>query len=182
MRFVYSNPELERAIADANTLEELNTAFVRLSELVPSFLAPEIRGRQMFCPELDKQAARLPGRLGLADIAAEKSNDNVCIVATRFYGTGGHSKVASDIARLIGAERTTIVFTDLYSQLRERDLPNMAASVYPRRALIRLSAGTLVEKVLELQASKRDLADAILNADQGALGRIGREELELLLG
>ena len=45
-----------------------------------------------------------------------------------------------------------------------------------------VARGTVEEKVLELQASKRDLADAILNADQGALGRIGREELELLLG
>lgn len=37
------------------------------------------------------------------------------------------------------------------------------------------------EKILELQASKRALADAILSTDQGMLTAIGREELELLL-
>jgi SNF2 family DNA or RNA helicase len=40
---------------------------------------------------------------------------------------------------------------------------------------------TIEEKILELQRSKRDLADAILAEDQGALAGIGREELELLL-
>jgi superfamily II DNA or RNA helicase len=40
---------------------------------------------------------------------------------------------------------------------------------------------TIEEKVLELQASKRALADAILGADQGVLAGIGREELEMLL-
>jgi superfamily II DNA or RNA helicase len=40
---------------------------------------------------------------------------------------------------------------------------------------------TIEEKILELQRSKRDLADAILSEDQGTLAKIGREELELLL-
>ena len=38
------------------------------------------------------------------------------------------------------------------------------------------------EKILELQASKRALADAILGQDQGVLAQIGRAELEALLG
>jgi SNF2 family DNA or RNA helicase len=41
---------------------------------------------------------------------------------------------------------------------------------------------TVEEKILELQASKRALADAILGQDQGVLAGIGREELEMLLG
>lgn len=41
---------------------------------------------------------------------------------------------------------------------------------------------TIEAKILQLQESKRALADAILSADQGALSSIGREELELLLG
>ncbi len=41
---------------------------------------------------------------------------------------------------------------------------------------------TVEEKILELQASKRALADAILGQDQGVLAGIGREELEALLG
>jgi SNF2 family DNA or RNA helicase len=40
---------------------------------------------------------------------------------------------------------------------------------------------TVEEKILELQASKRALADAILGQDQGVLAQIGREELEMLL-
>jgi SNF2 family DNA or RNA helicase len=45
-----------------------------------------------------------------------------------------------------------------------------------------VARATIEEKVLELQASKRALADAILGADQGVLAGIGREELEMLLG
>jgi SNF2 family DNA or RNA helicase len=41
---------------------------------------------------------------------------------------------------------------------------------------------TVEEKILELQQTKRDLADAILNEDQGLLSKIGREELGMLLG
>jgi SNF2 family DNA or RNA helicase len=40
---------------------------------------------------------------------------------------------------------------------------------------------TVEEKVLELQKSKRELADAILAADQSLLGDLTRKELELLL-
>jgi SNF2 family DNA or RNA helicase len=41
---------------------------------------------------------------------------------------------------------------------------------------------TIESRILELQASKRALADAILSEDKGGLGGIGRTELELLLG
>jgi SNF2 family DNA or RNA helicase len=44
-----------------------------------------------------------------------------------------------------------------------------------------VASGTIEEKILELQASKRALADAILGQDQSALSNIGREELEMLL-
>jgi SNF2 family DNA or RNA helicase len=40
---------------------------------------------------------------------------------------------------------------------------------------------TIEEKILELQRTKRALADAILGADNGIIAQIGREELELLL-
>ena len=45
-----------------------------------------------------------------------------------------------------------------------------------------VARGTIEEKILELQASKRALADAILGQDQGVLAQIGRSELEMLLG
>ena len=40
---------------------------------------------------------------------------------------------------------------------------------------------TVEEKILELQRSKRALADAIIQADQSLLARLSREDLELLL-
>ncbi len=45
-----------------------------------------------------------------------------------------------------------------------------------------IARDTVEEKILQLQAGKRALADAILSEDAGVLSSIGREELELLLG
>ena len=44
-----------------------------------------------------------------------------------------------------------------------------------------IARDTVEEKVLELQARKRDLADAIITADNSLIRDLGREELELLL-
>jgi len=44
-----------------------------------------------------------------------------------------------------------------------------------------ISKGTVEEKVLELQKSKRDLADAIIGEDNRLIGSLQREDLELLL-
>jgi superfamily II DNA or RNA helicase len=44
-----------------------------------------------------------------------------------------------------------------------------------------IARDTVEEKVLELQQTKRELADAILGENQGLLSRITREDLELLL-
>jgi superfamily II DNA or RNA helicase len=44
-----------------------------------------------------------------------------------------------------------------------------------------IAKDTVEEKVLELQKSKRDLADAIINADNGVLRNLTRDDLELLL-
>lgn len=152
MKFAYRNPEIEDAIANARNRDDLDAALGRLADLVPSFMTPEIRGRQMFCPRLDALVSDLPRRLQLDDVPRAKSNDNVCILATRFYPTGGHSKVAADISRLIGAERVTIVFTDLYRQLRYSQLlaPGPQDRLYQRRATSILSAPTRVEKIVEL--------------------------------
>ncbi len=45
-----------------------------------------------------------------------------------------------------------------------------------------IARDTVEEKVLELQKSKRDLADAIINADNSLIRNLSREDLELLLG
>jgi superfamily II DNA or RNA helicase len=44
-----------------------------------------------------------------------------------------------------------------------------------------ISVNTVEEKIAELQASKRDLADAILHADAGPLRDLKKEDLEVLL-
>ena len=44
-----------------------------------------------------------------------------------------------------------------------------------------IARDTVEEKVLELQRSKRDLADAIINADNSLIGNMTREDVELLL-
>jgi SNF2 family DNA or RNA helicase len=44
-----------------------------------------------------------------------------------------------------------------------------------------IARDTVEEKVLELQARKRALADAVITADNSLIRDLGREELELLL-
>ena len=44
-----------------------------------------------------------------------------------------------------------------------------------------IARDTVEEKVLQLQATKRDLADAIINADNSLIRSLGRDDLELLL-
>jgi len=44
-----------------------------------------------------------------------------------------------------------------------------------------IARDTVEEKVLELQQSKRHLADAIINADNSLIRQLNREDLELLL-
>jgi SNF2 family DNA or RNA helicase len=44
-----------------------------------------------------------------------------------------------------------------------------------------IAKDTVEEKILELQRSKRDLADAIITADNSVIGSLTREDLELLL-
>lgn len=44
-----------------------------------------------------------------------------------------------------------------------------------------IARGTVEEKVLELQNTKRDLADAIISADNSVIRGLGKEDLELLL-
>jgi superfamily II DNA or RNA helicase len=44
-----------------------------------------------------------------------------------------------------------------------------------------ITKNTVEEKVLALQQTKRELADAIINADNSLIGKLGREDLEMLL-
>ena len=44
-----------------------------------------------------------------------------------------------------------------------------------------IARDTVEEKILELQSAKRELADAIIQADRSLMAKLGREDLELLL-
>jgi SNF2 family DNA or RNA helicase len=44
-----------------------------------------------------------------------------------------------------------------------------------------IARDTVEEKVLQLQERKRDLADAIIRADEGPVASLTRDDLELLL-
>jgi hypothetical protein len=150
--FIYENPEIEGELRAAGSLDALEAALQKISRLVPSFMSPAIRGRQMFCPGLDAAIPELVRKLKLADVPLTKSNENVCIVATRFYNTGGHSKVAADITRIIGRPNISIVATDIYRQLKQRQLMKGQASLGPfeARSFVILSAPTMLEKIVEL--------------------------------
>lgn len=151
MQYEYRRLELERALDDARTVDALEAAISAVAALHPDIEKPEILGRQMLCTGLDATIPNIARRLGFADLPLTKSNDNVCIVGTAFHSFGGHSKVAEDISRLIGAERTTVVLTDVYRERNHLSLlhPPKGAPLQ-RRATLLLGAQTLVGKVLEL--------------------------------
>lgn len=153
-RFAYRNAELQSRLTSAKTFDDLESALDAVTKLIPTFFTPEIYGRQVYCYDLDRTIQNVLNKLRLPTVELDKSNDNVCVLATRFYDTGGHSKVAADICARLGADRVSIIFTDLYRQLGYRLLINedRSASPFPRRSQILLSAPTLIEKIIELHA------------------------------
>lgn len=104
----------------------------------------------MFTPNLDRLATVIAERMRLKEVPLARGDDNACIVATRFYASGGHSRVAGDICRLIGAEHMSIVLTDIYRHLRHHQLLGGPPADHPARSVALLSAPTLTEKILEL--------------------------------
>ncbi|MEX0789424.1 MAG: C-terminal helicase domain-containing protein, partial [Actinomycetota bacterium] len=61
------------------------------------------------------------------------------------------------------------------------DRAHRIGQVNPVFAYRLIAKDTVEEKVLQLQDSKRALADAIIGADNSLIRQIGREDLELLL-
>jgi SNF2 family DNA or RNA helicase len=49
------------------------------------------------------------------------------------------------------------------------------------RPVALIAKDTVEEKILELQGTKRALADAIVQADESLMAKLSREDLELLL-
>ncbi|MER8124669.1 hypothetical protein ABS198_20530, partial [Acinetobacter baumannii] len=83
------------------------------------FREPEIYARTLYCTGIDALVPRVARGLNLLDRPAPgKSNDNPVIVATKFYGTGGHTQIARDIVARLPADATAAIYTDVYSELR----------------------------------------------------------------
>ena len=61
------------------------------------------------------------------------------------------------------------------------DRAHRIGQVRPVFASRLVARDTVEEKILELQASKRDLADAVIQADKSLLAGLSREDLEMLL-
>lgn len=152
MHFSYENPDLERALSQARSLDELESALRSLGGLWPSsFLAPEAVGRQMLSPRLDALVPSVASALNLKDIQLGKSNENICIIATELYDTGGHSRVVSDITKIIGREKTILILTDIYGARGYAQPINLRSD--PRfevRSVMALSANSLAERIIEL--------------------------------
>lgn len=155
MLFDHSMPAMEAQLRAARSFEELEAALQSIIGLVPTLMAQDVRGHRLFCSALDLAISELPRRLGLPPVAFERGQENVIILATRVYPTGGHSRVIADIARLMGGHRVTVIFTDIYRQVsyrgqlsrREQD-----QALIPTRSAVILNAPTLVEKIVELHA------------------------------
>ncbi|WP_296598691.1 hypothetical protein [Phenylobacterium sp.] len=152
MRFLFEQPELQRALAEARNTEALEEAFYGIGQLSERFRAPDIYGRRLFAKSLDDLTPRVATRLRLQDLPrGVKSNDNVCILATQFYRTGGHTRVVADIIQRLQPDGAALLVTDTY---REQRVGQFFREGSPRthleeRAFMLCTAPTLVERVLE---------------------------------
>lgn len=155
MRFLYQQPELELELAQAKTVDALEAVLKKIVLLPQGFRAPAVYGRQLFARNFDILVARTAQRLGLADVPrGEKSNDNVCILMTRSYGSGGHTRVAADLIERLQPAGAVVLMTDIYRELRYSDLIHKPAAGDPLKDRARLicASATLVERIFETHA------------------------------
>ena len=145
--------DLEQDCAAAQTTEAVEAVLQKIYKVTPRLRDPANFGRKLFTPGLDALIPLLAARLQLTDVTQTKSNDRVCIVATRFYDTGGHTRVAQDIMAGLGPDRrATMIFTDLRGEIRYRVLfaSRRLRSHLGEHACLILSAGSLTERIVEL--------------------------------
>lgn len=200
MDYAFEDAALEQEIAEAAAIADptarnsaLNAVFTRLIRLPGKFRTPEIYGRKLFAPGLDALIPMVAGRLGLGDRPGVKSNDNPCIVDTRLYGTGGHSRVVADILNHLRPATAAIIHTDLYRELRYRafmgahglrtdmgeratmivrgeTVPELAAAIYSTLAALRPTRIFLLCHPMDVAAVLacwpfRDVVDFVHHAD-----------------
>lgn len=154
-RFTYAAAEVERALAEAREFPALDQALADVMNLREGFREPEIYARTLYCTGIDALVPRVARGLNLLDRPAPgKSNDNPVIVATKFYGTGGHTQIARDIVARLPADATAAIYTDVYSELRYHALqafPGLRSDLGERATLI-LDAASPSARILELYA------------------------------
>ncbi|THD60498.1 hypothetical protein [Phenylobacterium sp.] len=147
-------PVLAQALVEAKTLDALEAALSQVSRLTPRIRDGENFGRRLFTRGLDAGLARVSRALQMQAEPLAKSNDNLVIVASQFYSTGGHTRVAADIVRGLGPDRQPLlVMTNMGDGgLAYRDQIAGARLTTPmgERAQLILGARTYAEKAIEL--------------------------------
>ncbi|MCR5873931.1 hypothetical protein LRS10_06950 [Phenylobacterium sp. J426] len=153
MNHILDLPELEREIADAPDFDAFEAALRKLTDLRQGFREPGVYGQKLYLKGLDDLIPTITRGLSLPDVPGERSNAQVVILATRFYRTGGHSQVAFDVARRLGPDAVTVIFTATdEGELSYRKLlggPHRTEQLQERASLV-LSSATLTERILEL--------------------------------
>lgn len=152
MKHVYDVPEVQRALAQLDDVNNLNPILKHISTLNQRFRDADIYARRLFTPGIDVHVPKLARMLRLGDRDLPRSNDNAVFIVSRMYRTGGHSQVLRDIAERLAPGSFTLVTTGLYAELRygmtlSAELP---ASAYGERTVLALQSQTLAERAIEL--------------------------------
>ncbi len=93
------------------------------------------------------------------------------------WGAGG--MLIAIIVAVVKAGRQLPTPASIRSLLdQQNECGGLLMKVFAHRLIAR---DTVEEKVLQLQSNKRNLADAIISADNSLIRDLGREDLELLL-
>ncbi|MBS0361098.1 MAG: glycosyltransferase [Proteobacteria bacterium] len=146
-------PELAAELMAARTAEALEAALAKVAQLTPRIREPENYGRRLFTPGLDAGLMRVARALQLTVTPPPKSNAKVAIVASQFYATGGHTRVARDVAAALGPDnRPLLILSNLGDgSVRYQGLLNSGLKTpFDEAAVLIAQAPTLVERIVEL--------------------------------
>ena len=152
MSFDLDTTELANEVLAAATADELEPVMAKLVKSQALVLARGVRNHSLFMPQLDRSVAHIAKVLGMRDRPTPKSNDNVVVLATQIYAIGGHTKVMGDISRLVGADKVTVILTDIYRNTPTRSVlkSDLPALGFHCRAFLLLKSGNAVDRTVEL--------------------------------
>ena len=167
-------------------------ASAKLDVLVPRLQELVEDGRKVLIfSQFTSLLALLRSRLDEASLTYEyldgKTRDRAARVE-RFQGNGSPLFLVSLKAGGLGLNLTAAEYVFLLDpwwnpavEAQAIDRAHRIGQTRPVFAFRLIARDTVEEKVLELQASKRQLADAIVRADESLIRDLRREDLELLL-